>query len=72
MMNTLVDKDGTILVEGLMDTVAPVTEEELKTYEAIDFDIEDYRNDIQAPKLIHNSDKVKTLVASLLANDGED
>jgi nonspecific dipeptidase len=63
MLNTLLDKDGTILVEGLMDTVAPVTEEELKTYEAIDFDIEDYRNDIKAPKLVHNAEKVKTLMA---------
>jgi hypothetical protein len=29
MMDTLIDKDGKILVEGLMDTVAPVTKEEL-------------------------------------------
>ena len=29
MMNTLLDKDGNILVEGLMDPVAKVTDEEL-------------------------------------------
>lgn len=33
MMNTLLDKDGNILVEGLSDLVAPVTPEELKIYE---------------------------------------
>jgi len=27
MMNQLVSEDGTILVEGLMDTVAPLTKE---------------------------------------------
>ena len=63
MMNQLVDKDGNILVEGLMDTVAPLTDEELATYANIDFDPEDYRKDIGAPKLIHGEDKAKTLMA---------
>ncbi len=43
MMNTLVDEKGNILVEGLSDTVAPVTKEELESYKNIDFDVEDYR-----------------------------
>lgn len=63
MMNQLVDKDGNILVEGLMDAVAPVTEEEKATYENIDFDVEEYRENIGAPKLIHGEDKMKTLMA---------
>jgi len=63
MMNQLVDKDGKILVEGLMDTVAPLTDEELATYTNIDFDPEDYRKDLGAPKLIHGTDKAKTLMA---------
>jgi nonspecific dipeptidase len=63
MMNHLVDKDGNILVEGLMDTVAPVTDEELATYENIDFDVEEYRKDIGATKLIHGTDQAKTLMA---------
>lgn len=63
MMNQLVDKDGNILVEGIMDTVAPVTEEEKATYDSIDFDVEEYRLNIGAPKLIHNDDKMKTLMA---------
>lgn len=63
MMDTLIDKDGNILVEGLMDTVAPVTEAEKKKYENISFDPEDYRKDIGTAKLIHNQDKTKTLMA---------
>jgi len=63
MMNTLVDKDGKILVEGIQDDVAPVTPEEHAKYENIDFDVADYKNDIKAAKLIHDGDKIKTLMA---------
>ena len=63
MMNTLIDKDGKILVEGIMDTVAPVTDAEKKKYETIEFDVEDYRNDLGTEKLIHNQDKMQTLMA---------
>lgn len=63
MMNTLLDKDGNILVEGLMDPVAKVTDEELASYEGIDFDVEDYKNDLQTAKLVNDKDKVKTLMA---------
>ncbi len=47
MMNTLVDKDGKILVEGINDNVAPVTKEELEAYENIEFDVEDFKNDFK-------------------------
>jgi len=63
MMNTLVDKDGKILVENLMEQVAPVTKEEEEKYKNIDFDVVDYQNDIKTDKLMHNHDKVKTLMA---------
>jgi len=43
MMNTLVDAEGNILVDGIMDSVAPLTEEERKSYETIDFNVEDFR-----------------------------
>ena len=46
MMNQLVSEDGTILVEGLMDTVAPLTKEEEAKYVNIDFDPEVYRQEI--------------------------
>ena len=57
MMNQLVSEDGTILVEGLMDTVAPLTKEEEAKYVNIDFDPEVYRQDIGAPGLMHGNDK---------------
>lgn len=63
LMNTLVDKDANILVEGLSDTVAPVTKEELAKYEDIAFDISDYKNDLKAAKLVHEGDKIKTLMS---------
>merc|ERR1712122_347162 len=55
--------DGKILVENLMEQVAPVTSEEEEKYKTIDFNVGDYQNDIKAPKLMHNQDKIKTLMA---------
>ena len=43
MMNQLVDGEGNILVEGLMDSVAPLTAEESAKYDNIDFDVDVYR-----------------------------
>ena len=63
MMNTLLDKDGTILVDNLMDDVKPVTPEETDSYKTIDFDVHDFKNDLQTAKLINDGDKVKTLMA---------
>lgn len=63
MMNTLLDKDGKILIDGLMDEVAPVTAEELATYETIDFDVHDYKNDLKTSKLMYDGDKVNTLMS---------
>lgn len=39
LMDQLVDKNGKILIPGVYDRVAKVTEEEKKLYEPIDFDI---------------------------------
>ena len=38
----------------------PVTGEEEALYKDIDFDVEDYRNDLGHEKLIHHKDKVLT------------
>lgn len=62
MMNTLVNNKGEILVPGVMDDVAPVTEEELATYASIDFDLENYKKDVGCNHLLHRTDKVKTLM----------
>jgi nonspecific dipeptidase len=37
LLNELVDSKGKILVPGIMDTVAGLTDEERKLYESIDF-----------------------------------
>ncbi|KAG8239107.1 hypothetical protein J437_LFUL018804 [Ladona fulva] len=62
LMNSLVDKDGKIFVTGLMDDVAPVTPDEKKIYENIEFDVDVYRTDVGASKLLHNEDKIALLM----------
>lgn len=37
LLNTLVDSKGRILIPGIYDTVANLTEEERKLYDSIDF-----------------------------------
>lgn len=54
LMGSLVDAKGKILIPGVCDSVKPLTEEEKKLYDPIDFDMEDYRKDIGSPKLIHD------------------
>lgn len=63
MMNTLIDKDGKILVDHLMDNVAPVTDDELKIYDKITFDVADYKKDVGTKKLMYEGDKNKTLMS---------
>lgn len=63
LMNTLVDADGRILVDGLKEQVAPLTPEERALYKNIDFDPEDYRKDIGANSCIQKGDKAETLMA---------
>jgi len=63
MMNTLVDNKGNILIPGIMDDVAPLTDEESATYDSIDFDLGHFQNDIGCQKLMHHNDKKKTLMS---------
>lgn len=53
LMGSLVDSKGKILVPGIYDSVAAVTNEEAALYEPIDFDMEDYRQDVGHTALIH-------------------
>lgn len=55
IMGSLADHKGKILIDGVNETVAPVTAEELELYKNIDFDPEDYRNDLGAVKLQHET-----------------
>jgi len=45
VMASLVDSSGTILIDGIHNDVKPVTEEELKTYQQVEFDLESYKVD---------------------------
>lgn len=45
LMGTLVDTQGRIQVAGIMDDVAPLTEEERRRYHGIDFDLESFKSD---------------------------
>ncbi|XP_024610601.1 beta-Ala-His dipeptidase isoform X4 [Neophocaena asiaeorientalis asiaeorientalis] len=58
LLGSLVDSSGRILIPGIYDHLAPVTEEEKRTYEAIDLDLEEYRNSSQVKKFLFDT-KVK-------------
>ena len=49
----LMDRKGKILIPGISEAVAPVTEEELELYDKIDFDLEEYARDVGAGTLLH-------------------
>lgn len=52
---SLIDKKGKILIPGINEAVAPVTDEELALYEKIDFDLGEYAKDVGATKLLHDT-----------------
>ncbi|XP_028673047.1 beta-Ala-His dipeptidase-like isoform X1 [Erpetoichthys calabaricus] len=54
LLDSLVDAKGQILVPGIYDDVAPLTEEERKLYENIQFDLEEYKNNIGVTRLIYD------------------
>lgn len=58
LMNSLVDTDGKILISEIMDDVLPVTDQERKTYENIEFDVDEYRKTMGCQKLRHKENKV--------------
>jgi acetylornithine deacetylase/succinyl-diaminopimelate desuccinylase-like protein len=61
LMGTLVDTNGKILVEGVMDDVAPVTPKEEALYESIEFSVEDFKDENKirsvSNKLLHEDKK---------------
>uniref|UniRef100_K7F4Y3 Cytosolic non-specific dipeptidase n=2 Tax=Pelodiscus sinensis TaxID=13735 RepID=K7F4Y3_PELSI len=57
LMGSLLDKRGKILIPGIDEAVAPVTDEELELYDKIDFDVEEYRKDVGATKLLYSTKK---------------
>lgn len=57
IMASLVDAKGRILVPGIYDCVAAITEEESASYDPIDFCMEAYRKEIGHERLIHDNKK---------------
>lgn len=55
LVGGLVDASGHILVPGIYDHVAPLTEEEKKMYEAVDLDLEEYRNSSQVKRFLFDT-----------------
>lgn len=50
----LIDKKGKILIPGINDTVATVTDEECELYDHIDFDMEEFAKDVGVGTLLHS------------------
>ena len=55
IMSQLTDVHGSIVIPGRLDLVAPLTEEEEKTYSTIDFCQDSYKSDIGAHGLLKKS-----------------
>lgn len=55
LLDTLVDKDGKILIPGIMADVAPLGDDEFEIYKNIDFDVEEYKKMIGTDKLLNDS-----------------
>ncbi|XP_062836668.1 beta-Ala-His dipeptidase isoform X3 [Anolis carolinensis] len=58
LLDSLVNSCGHILVPGIYDDVAPLTEEEKKQYELIEFDLKEYKASIGVKEIIYDT-KVK-------------
>jgi len=57
LLDHLVDVKGKILVPGVYDSVAPVTDAETLLYNSIDFDVHEYGKDLGVSKLLHENKK---------------
>ncbi|KAJ1654488.1 hypothetical protein IWQ61_005588 [Dispira simplex] len=55
LMTRLVDVNGKILIPGIMDQVAELTDEEKRIYKDISFDIQDLRGSLGSETEIHES-----------------
>ncbi|XP_055374696.1 cytosolic non-specific dipeptidase [Condylostylus longicornis] len=62
LLNTLVDKDGRILITNLEKDVAPLMEGEHEMYDSIDFEVSEYKKDLGTMRLLHNEEKRKILM----------
>lgn len=49
------DKKGKIMIPGMYESVASLTDEEQKLYEKIEFDLDEYSKDVGVEKLLHDT-----------------
>ncbi|XP_005177133.1 cytosolic non-specific dipeptidase [Musca domestica] len=63
LLSTLVDKDTKIQIPGIERDIAPLLHNENEIYQNIDYEVEDYKNDVGTTKLPHNEDKTRLLMA---------
>jgi Cys-Gly metallodipeptidase DUG1 len=61
LMSRLVKPDGTILVPEIMEDVAPLTADERKRYEGLDFNMNDFHDSLGASNTVH-ANEVDTLM----------
>lgn len=57
LMATLVGCDGTILIPGINESVAPVTKEELEIYKLLNFSLKDVHDAVGSKVTIHDTEK---------------
>ncbi|ABN66834.1 Glutamate carboxypeptidase-like protein [Scheffersomyces stipitis CBS 6054] len=57
LMSTLVDNKGKILIDGVSDMVAPLTEKEDQLYDAIDFSVEELNAAAGSKTSLHDNKK---------------
>lgn len=66
LFSKLVDQKGRILIPGVNELVKPMTEEEDKLYDNIDFDTDEYASDIGCERLLHDGENVDKLTVKKL------
>ena len=60
LLSKLVSLDGKILVDGIYDSVKPVTDEEEALYENVEFDVEEFKKSLGYEKL--NNEEPKSML----------
>lgn len=62
LLSTLVDTNGRILVDNLYKDVLPLRDNERALYDAIHFDVAEFKADVGATRLLHGEDKTELLM----------
>ncbi|XP_015256549.1 PREDICTED: cytosolic non-specific dipeptidase-like [Cyprinodon variegatus] len=55
ILDTLISPSGKILIPGIREAVAPLSDEEWKMYQDIEFDVDHYKNKIGVGQLMYNN-----------------